>query len=80
MASPTVLVTDHDLQPLAGIAVARWDADQVKREGVTDADGVWTDPNVRKGNYRVEAAGATPATCRVKAPERAQCALVVDES
>ena len=73
-----VLVTDQDNQPVAGAAVARWDANQVKREGETDANGVWTDPNVRRGDYRIETAGAAPATCHVKGRETAQCRLVVE--
>ncbi len=73
-----VTVADQDSQPVAGAAVARWDANQVKRGGETNAQGVWSDPNVRKGHYRVEAAGATPETCYVKGGETAQCRLVVE--
>ena len=73
-----VLVTDQDSQPVAGAVVARWDANQVKREGETGADGVAFFPNVRRGDYRVETAGAAPATCHVKGRETAQCRLVVE--
>ncbi len=73
-----VTVTDQDRQPVAGATVARWDADQVRREGATNADGVWVDPNVRKGHYRIETAGAAPVTCHVKGRETAQCRLVVE--
>ncbi|MCY4400328.1 MAG: carboxypeptidase-like regulatory domain-containing protein [Gemmatimonadetes bacterium] len=85
-----VLVTDEHDEPLADVAVARWDADQRRRSGKTDKNGVWVDRNVRKGNYRIEAVGryteddqlepvsARPSACSVKAREKAQCRLIVE--
>ena len=75
--SMTVLVTDEANQPVAGVTVSIWDADQIKREGETNDAGIWSEPNLRKGHYRVEAEGSTE-TCRVKARETNQCRLVVE--
>lgn len=72
-----VTVTDQDGAPVAGVEVARWDANQVRRSGMTDSNGVWTDSNVRKGNYRIVAEG-TEGHCYVKPSEVAQCDLVVE--
>lgn len=73
-----VTVTDQDGAPVANVPVARWDANQVMRTGTTGSDGIWTDSNVRKGNYRIVSEGVE-GHCYVKPSELARCALVVGD-
>lgn len=75
--SMTVLVTDEADQPVAGVAVTIWDSEQIKRGGETNDAGIWREPNLRKGHYRVEAEGANDETCRVEARETNRCRLIV---
>ena len=73
-----VTVTNADGAPVAKMAVAIWDTDQVRRGGETNDRGIWIQQDLRKGNYRVEA-GAESKTCHVKAAELQECKLVVQE-
>ena len=51
------LVTDTDGQPVAKVAVVISDADQVNRNGETNAAVRWVRQDLRKGHYSGEADG-----------------------